>query len=445
MTYLDFFPAPMEGAAALVACVIAGVSGVVLSMGFLLAEPRSPVARSLALCGTAAGFTIATTVPLILRYEASGDLHWLLRVPVFDAILMWAGGLWLLQISRMARPQGTMRVLAMLCVWSIWLSMVAVLVLAVSFPVERITEFIVCLGKPFGCERPGFWKFSIPWTLFFAAMFAGATILFSQRIDPAERVRAVALAVAVPFFGGIPNLPAGYNACSGMLGILILATGLIRYHSMLGERAQFLSRFLSPEVDKLVRYRGLDQVMRPKSLEITAVSCDLRGFTRLSQLLASDQVVRLLNEYYDAVGKAVAEFGGTIKDYAGDGVLILVGAPLQMDDHAVKGVALAKRLQEVAHDVVGHWAGPEMQLGFGVGVASGTVTVGAIGTTRMEYTAVGPAVNMAARLCAQAKDGEILLHARTAELVGTAGMESRGVQPFKGMAETEHFVVFGTT
>lgn len=439
MTYLDFIPAPMEGTAALVACVIAGVSGVVLSMGFLLAEPRSPVARSLAACGTAAGFTIATTVPLILRFEDTGELHWLLRVPIFDAILMWSGGFWLLKISRMACPTGASMILAMACVWGIWLSTLVVLGLAIAFPVERVTEFIVCLGQPYGCTRPGFWMFAIPWTLFFAGMFIGATILFSQRIDPAERVRAIALALAVPFFGGIPNLPAGYNACCGMLGILILATGLIRYHSMLGERAQFLSRFLSPEVDKLVRYRGLDQVMRPKSLEITAVSCDLRGFTRLSQLLASDQVVRLLNEYYDAIGKAVAEFGGTIKDYAGDGVLILVGAPLQMPDHAAKGLALAHRLQQVAHEVVGRWAGPEMRLGVGVGVASGQVTVGAIGTTRMEYTAVGPAVNMAARLCTRARDGEILVDARTAELAGGAQLEPRGALQVKGFQETEHF------
>ena len=174
------------------------------------------------------------------------------------------------------------------------------------------------------------------------------------------------------------------------------------------------------------------------------MSCDLRGFTRLSQLLASDQVVRLLNEYYDVIGKAVAEFGGTIKDYAGDGVLILVGAPLPVDDHAKQGLALARRLQTVAHEVVAHWAGPEMQLGMGVGVASGRVTVGAIGTTRMEYTAVGPAVNMAARLCSQAKDGEILVDARIAELAGASGLEQRGTLSVKGMGEVPHYATVPT-
>jgi adenylate cyclase len=431
---------PMPPLAALVACLIVGISCTVLSLGFGIAEPRSPVSRSLAACGVGAGLTIATHVPLIQHYELTGELHWLLRVPVFDAMLMAAAGLWLLRITRMAAPSGRIRAVALACVWGIWLSGVLVLVLAVRFPVERVTEFIVCLGRaPQRCSGDGFWMFAIPWTFFFACLFGGAVLLFSQRIDPAERVRAAALTVAVPFFGGIPNLPAGWNACCGMLGILILANGLIRYHSMRGERAQFLSRFLSPEVDRLVRYRGLDQVMRPRQIEITAVHCDLRGFTRLSQLLASDQVVRLLEEYYEAVGAAVAEFGGTIKDYAGDGVLILVGAPLPLADHAQKGVALALRLREATRAVISHWAGPEMKLGMGVGVASGMVTVGAIGATRMEYTAVGPAVNMAARLCGQAHDGEVLVDARAAELSGSHALESRGALVMKGVAVTEHF------
>jgi class 3 adenylate cyclase len=166
----------------------------------------------------------------------------------------------------------------------------------------------------------------------------------------------------------------------------------------------------------------------------------LRGFTRLSQLLASDQVIRLLNDYYDAIGATVVEFGATLKDYAGDGALVLVGAPLPVPAHAEQGLALAKRLQEATRGVMDHWAGPEMQVGLGIGVASGRVTVGAIGSSsRMEYTAVGPAVNLASRLCAQAKDGEILVDARTAELAGNAGLETRGRVPLKGFGEVEHF------
>lgn len=151
--------------------------------------------------------------------------------------------------------------------------------------------------------------------------------------------------------------------------------------------------------------------------------------------------MRLLNEYYDAIGVAVAEFGGTIKDYVGDGVLVLVGAPVPTDDHAAKGLALARRLQVVVHEVLARWAGPDLQVGMGVGVATGPVTVGAIGAARLEYTAVGPAVNLAARLCAQAADGEILVDGATVRIVGEAGLAPRGTAHFKGLGEVLHYGV----
>lgn len=441
MTYLDFFTVPMEGPAAVTAGLIAGMSAVGLALGFFVAEPRSPAARALAIYFAAMGCAVATSFPAVVMYESSGELSWILRVPIFDTITIWAAGLWLLRLARTSQPSRRALAAVMGCVWLMWLGALAVAVSAWYFPGERATEFLFCLGRPQGCLQAGFWIHGSGWGLAIAAMFGGAMILFAQRIDLAERTRVVAIAGAMPFLAGILNLPLGYNAISLILGLLIIATSMIRYYSLHGERAQFLSRFLSPEVEKLVRYRGLDHVVRPKSLEITAVSCDLRGFTRLSQLLASAQVVLLLNEYYDAIGKAAAEFGATIKDYAGDGVLILVGAPLQVDDHAKQGLALAHRLQQVAHEVVGRWAGPDMQLGMGVGVASGIVTVGAIGTARMEYTAVGPAVNIAARLCAQARDREILVDARTVELAGAAGLETRGSVAIKGVGDVPHYGV----
>jgi class 3 adenylate cyclase len=228
---------------------------------------------------------------------------------------------------------------------------------------------------------------------------------------------------------------------SNLIGALMLTVGAIRYHAMLGERGVFMSRFLSREVAAMVRDKGFAYTMQPQSLEVTTLCCDLRGFTSFSQFLASDQVIRLLNEYYDALGRVVAEFQGTIKDYAGDGVLILIGAPLPVAGHAQRGIEMARRLQHVEHEVLSHWAGPETKLAFGVGVATGRVTVGAVGSAaRMEYTAVGPAVNLAARLCSRAGDGEVLVDTRTAELGGRDGLEARGAMNLKGIgASVEHF------
>ena len=441
MTYLDFFPVPMEDAAAVAACFVAGISGLGLAVGFLVAEPRSPTTRAYAVMQIGMACGLVTTFPLVLMHEAGAEPAWLLRFPVFDSIVVWAGGLWLLRLARTAQPTPLAMMGVLACTWIIWLAAPAILLLAALFPVERAMEFVTCLGREQGCGGAGFWIFGIPWAVLIAAIFTGAMILFSQRIDTAERTRVLTIAVALPFLGGVLNLPMGYNAMSMMLGFLVIAAGSIRYYSLQGARAQFLSRFLSPEVAGLVRHRGLDHVMRPKAMEITAVCCDLRGFTRLSQLLASDQVVLLLDEYYDTVGKVVAEFGGTVKDYSGDGVLILVGAPLPVDDHARKGLSLAHRLQGDVHEVIRRWAGPEMSLGMGVGVASRKVSVGAIGTVRLEYTAIGPAVNMAARLCAQARDGEILADARTAELTGESGMEQRGLFAAKGFGDVMHYAL----
>src|SRR4029079_10154351 len=104
---------------------------------------------------------------------------------------------------------------------------------------------------------------------------------------------------------------------------------------------------------------------------------------------------------------------GTIKDQAGDGVLMLVGAPVAFDDHARRALEMAQRIRESGVAITSLWSEADLRRGVGVGVASGYVTVGVIGAaSRLEYTAVGPAVNLAARLCSEALHGAILVDAR---------------------------------
>ncbi len=98
-------------------------------------------------------------------------------------------------------------------------------------------------------------------------------------------------------------------------------------------------------------------------------------------------------------------------------MLILVGAPIQYPDHAQRALLLAQRIREKGMEITASWSDRELDLG--VGVASGFVTVGVIGAaSRLEYTAVGPAVNLASRLCSEAAHGEILVDARSIELLG---------------------------
>lgn len=440
MTYLDFFPMPMEPTAVVTASLMCGMTAIGLAIGYFAADPRSPATRALALTTAAIGLAVATTQPLILLYESGQLLPWLLRVPIFEGIVSFAAGLWLLSAAQTAQPTPRALFWIRACVWLSWAMAPIYFILSLYLPVERAVEFLYCLGRPQGCGTTSFRLFAAAIGLVAAPIFGGFAILFTQRIDPPERTRAFAVVVATPFLSAGYVLPLGYAALCDLVGLLVFMVGAIRYHAIKGQQAQFMSRFLSAEVSKLVREKGLAHTMQPQSLEITVVCCDLRGFTPLSQLLASDQVIRLLNEYYDAIGTAVAESGATIKDYAGDGVLILVGAPLTVTDHAQKGIALAHRLQELTKTVIGHWAGPDMKLGMGVGVASGRVTVGAVGSSsRMEYTAVGPAVNLASRLCSKAAEGEILVDVRTTDLGGIAGLEARGTLSVKGIGEVEHF------
>jgi class 3 adenylate cyclase len=193
----------------------------------------------------------------------------------------------------------------------------------------------------------------------------------------------------------------------------------VQYHVTQGRRAQFMSKFLSPQVAEMVGRRGLKSATDEQTLELSVVCCDLRGFTAFTAATSSQRVIRILREYYDAVGEAAAECGGTIKDQAGDGVLILVGAPIPFPDHTQRALRLAKRIREKGLEITARWSDAELHLGVGVGVASGFVTVGVIGAaSRLEYTAVGPAVNLASRLCAEAAHGEVLIDPRTIELLG---------------------------
>jgi class 3 adenylate cyclase len=133
------------------------------------------------------------------------------------------------------------------------------------------------------------------------------------------------------------------------------------------------------------------------------------------------------------VGEVVTEYEGTVKDYAGDGVLVLVGAPLKIDDHAERAVALAE-------SIIRRWHDGSQPLGIGVGVATGRVTVGIIGGAgRLEYAAVGSAVNLASRLCEEAAPGEVLVAAETVAAIDSAGsrvgLEPSAPRQLKGFAD----------
>lgn len=182
--------------------------------------------------------------------------------------------------------------------------------------------------------------------------------------------------------------------------------------------APLLARFLSPQVLTMVRERGMETALRGERLELSAVFCDLRGFTRFTQSHPTEHALELLRDYYKVVGRAAAAVGGTLKDFVGDGALILMGAPAPVAQHADVALGLADTLREDIERILMRWTSKASPLGIGIGVASGEVQVGVVASeSRYEYVAVGPAVNVASRLCESAEDGQILVAPETVRML----------------------------
>lgn len=259
---------------------------------------------------------------------------------------------------------------------------------------------------------------SVEWAIFAPVLGSGMlcsaiaiALLLMSRIDKAEAIRLRALLIAAPFL--LSGLVLSDRYVPGMIGfgLLIYLSGTLHYLIIQGQRGHFMSQFLSPEVARVVRTEGLAKVLQRERRPLSVVVCDLRGFTAYARNHDSGKVVDLLERYYNAVGEAASQYGGTIKDHAGDGVLILVGAPLPLKGHARRAALMSLEIMRRVPQVL-HQDGAE--LGLGVGVATGKATVGAIrGAGRFEYVAVGTPVNLAARLCGRAADGEILADDRT--------------------------------
>ena len=201
------------------------------------------------------------------------------------------------------------------------------------------------------------------------------------------------------------------------------------------ERISRLRRFLAPQVAELVERSGDDRVLDGRRVDVVVVFCDLRGFTAFSARAEPETIIGVLGAYYDALERVVAAHEATLTNFSGDGVMVLVNAPVACTDPALRAVAMAREMQASVQALLAAWRAAGHELGFGVGLAMGPATVGRIGTEgRLDYTAVGTVVNLASRLCAGAKDGEILVDRVAAHAVGSAvplvELEARALKGF---------------
>jgi adenylate cyclase len=185
------------------------------------------------------------------------------------------------------------------------------------------------------------------------------------------------------------------------------------------ERISRLKRFLAPQVAELVDRIGDDRVLDGRRVEVVVVFCDLRGFTAFSARAEPETIIGVLRKYYDALERVVSAHGGTLISFAGDGVMVLLNAPVAISDPALRAVKMASDMQMMIQTLLVGWRALDPRLGFGVGLAMGPATVGRIGSEgRLDYTAIGNVVNLASRLCSSAEDSEILVDSIVALAVG---------------------------
>jgi adenylate cyclase len=176
------------------------------------------------------------------------------------------------------------------------------------------------------------------------------------------------------------------------------------------ERINRLKRFLAPQVAQLVEDSGNQGLLHGQRREVVAIFGDLRGFTAFSAHAEPEIIMGVLGEYFEAVGSVITRYQATHTGFAGDGVMILVNAPFECDEPALRGVRLAVDMQAAVQALIVSWRAAGHAIGFGVGVAMGPATVGTVGYEgRIDYTANGSVINLASRLCSLALDTQILL------------------------------------
>jgi len=199
------------------------------------------------------------------------------------------------------------------------------------------------------------------------------------------------------------------------------------------DRMNKLKSFLSPQIAKLVVTD--EKMLESHRRDITAVFCDLRGFTAFAEHAEPEDIITVLQEYYRCLGESIDRFEGTLQYFAGDGLLIIFNDPIPCSDPAVRAVRMAVEMRSHVAALADNWRRFGHELGFGIGIASGHATLGNVGYKgRFHYSATGTVVNIGSRLCAHANDRQILVDGRVQVAVEkVADLEALGEVDLKGL------------
>jgi adenylate cyclase len=203
------------------------------------------------------------------------------------------------------------------------------------------------------------------------------------------------------------------------------------------ERITRLKRYLSPQLVAAVLSGKESDVLKPTRQEVSIVFSDLRNYTRFSETSEPEEIIAMLSDFHALYGEIIFQYDGTLERFAGDGVMVFFGAPVPFKDHASRAVAMAVAARERLVDLRNKWKKLGYSLDISFGVSTGYVFVGNIGFEgRMDYAAIGKTTNLAARLCAAAKGGEILISRKTLfQVEDLVEVEETGALEVKGFSE----------
>ncbi len=200
------------------------------------------------------------------------------------------------------------------------------------------------------------------------------------------------------------------------------------------ERVSRLRRFLAPQLAQAIVSAGDEKILENHRREVVALFCDLRGFTSFSETAEPEDIMGLLAEYHGAVGPLIRKYEGTLDRFTGDGMMVFFNDPLPCPDAPERAAKLAIEMRDTMATLSPTWHRRGHQLGFGIGMAQGYATLGRIGfEDRFDYTAIGAVINLAARLCNVATDGQVLVSGRLAAAVEhVADVEHLGERDIRG-------------
>ncbi len=184
------------------------------------------------------------------------------------------------------------------------------------------------------------------------------------------------------------------------------------------ERVSRLKRFFSPQLAELIVAGGADDPLKTHRRDVTVVFLDLRGFTAFAETSEPEEVMGVLREYHAEMGKVILAHEGTLERFTGDGMMVFFNDPVPVPNPAERAIRMALAMRDRVAELTVKWRKLGYDLDFGVGIAQGYATIGAIGFEgRWDYGAIGTVTNLASRLCGEAKPGQILVSQRVLGMV----------------------------